>query len=129
MLLLHQRINCKETALNSRREKRTLQAWFILILVAAGVCMTAAILVQSIWAMLLVWSLVALDLYWFYTRYHKKVKPKYPMAPPDAKAVDAYFPRTNIPRPIYEDVRRMHEEKQKLEKVRKLRMQRRRKKH
>jgi len=109
--------------------KRTLQAWFILQLVAAGVIMTAAIVLQSIGLMLLAWSMVAFDLYWFYTRYHKKVKPKYPMAPPDAKPVDVYFPRTDIPRPIHEDVRRMHEEKQTLEKVRKLRMHRRRKKH
>lgn len=103
--------------------------WFILILVAAGVTMTAAILVQSVWATLIVWALIAFDLYWFYTKYFKKVKPRYPMAPPDAKPVDAYFPRTNIPRPIHEDARRMHEEEQELEKVRRLRVHRRRKKH
>ena len=46
--------------------------------------MTAAILVQSVWATLIVWALIAFDLYWFYTKYFKKVKPRYPMAPPDA---------------------------------------------
>jgi len=91
--------------------------------------MAAAILVQSFLVMLIVWAMIAFDLYWFYTRYYKRVKPRYPMAPPDAKPVDAYFPRTGIPRPIHEDARRLHEEKQKLDRIRKLRTQRRRKKH
>jgi len=37
-------------------------------------------------------------------RYNKKVEPKYPMVPPTLEQ-DVYFPRTNIPRPIHEDVR------------------------
>jgi hypothetical protein len=35
----------------------------------------------------------------------KGQKPKYPMVPPEGQP-DIYSPRTNIPRPIYEDVRR-----------------------
>jgi len=36
---------------------------------------------------------------------YKKEKAKYPLVPPEGR-MDAYFPRTNVPRPIYEDVRR-----------------------
>jgi hypothetical protein len=39
-----------------------------------------------------------------YLRYVKKVKPKYPLSPPSPEQ-DVYFPRTNIPRPIYKDHR------------------------
>jgi hypothetical protein len=40
--------------------------------------------------------------YFLYLRFVKKVKPKYPLSPPDLEQ-DVYFPRTNIPRPIYKD--------------------------
>lgn len=99
-----------------------------MILVVAGVAIAGAIVLQSFLVMLIASAAIAFDLYWFYVRYYKRVKPKYPMASPDAKPVDAYFPRTNIPRPLHEDPRRIHEEKHKLDKIRKLRMQRRRKK-
>ena len=42
------------------------------------------------------------------------------MAPPEGK-MDIYFPRTNIPRPIHEDFRRMQEKKRKLDKIKKMR--------
>ncbi len=44
-------------------------------------------------------------LYWF---VYKRVEPKYPMVPPEGR-MDVYFPRTRIPRPIHEDVRRYPE--------------------
>ncbi len=40
--------------------------------------------------------------YFLYLKYVKKVKPKYPLSPPSPEQ-DVYFPRTNIPRPIYKD--------------------------
>ena len=83
--------------------------------------MTAAILIQNILAVLIAWAMVAFDLYWFYTRHHKKIKPKYPMAPPDAEPVDAYFPRTNIPRPIHADAIKIHEKQRKLQQIKKMR--------
>jgi hypothetical protein len=43
--------------------------------------------------------------YFVYHFVQKREKPKYPMVPPEGRA-DIYYPRTNIPRPIYEDVRR-----------------------
>jgi hypothetical protein len=36
---------------------------------------------------------------------YKRAKPKYPIVPPEGRT-DIYFPRTDIPRPIHEDVRR-----------------------
>lgn len=42
--------------------------------------------------------------YYLYLRYFKGVKPKYPLASP-VKDQDIYFPRTDIPRPIYQDYR------------------------
>jgi hypothetical protein len=50
-------------------------------------------------------------LVYFYFLYHfvyKRKKPKYPLVPPEGR-MDAYFPRTNIPRPIYEDMQRYPE--------------------
>jgi len=43
-----------------------------------------------------------------YKHVYKGEKPKYPLVPPKGRA-DVYFPRTDIPRPIYEDVRRYPE--------------------
>lgn len=46
--------------------------------------------------------------YLLYHFVYKKAKPKYPMVPPEGR-MDIYYPRTNIPRPIYEDVQRYPE--------------------
>ena len=43
--------------------------------------------------------------YLVYTATYLRVKRKYPLVPPEGRP-DIYFPRTNIPRPIYEDARR-----------------------
>lgn len=39
-----------------------------------------------------------------YNRFIRGRKPKYPLSPP-GREWDPYFPRSNIPRPIHEDVR------------------------
>lgn len=56
---------------------------------------------------------------WFYVRYYKKKKPRYPIVPPEGKS-DIYS-RANIPRPIYEDFRRMQEKKKRFAKLNRLR--------
>lgn len=43
--------------------------------------------------------------YLLYHSIYKGAKTKYPIVPPEGRT-DIYFPRTNIPRPIHEDVRR-----------------------
>jgi len=44
-------------------------------------------------------------IYLVYTATYLRLKRKYPMASPEGQP-DFYYPRTNIPRPIYEDVQR-----------------------
>ena len=41
------------------------------------------------------------------------------MVPPEGRG-DVYLPRTDIPRPIHEDFRRIEEKKRRLEKIRKM---------
>lgn len=43
--------------------------------------------------------------YFLYRFVYKGAKPKYPIVPPEGRT-DIYFPRTNIARPVHEDVRR-----------------------
>jgi hypothetical protein len=43
--------------------------------------------------------------YLVYTATYLKLKRKYPLVQPEGQP-DIYFPRSNIPRPIYEDVQR-----------------------
>jgi hypothetical protein len=56
----------------------------------------------------LVFGCFLVYLYFLYRFVYKKEKPKYPLVPPEGR-MDAYFPRTNVPRPIYEDVQRYPE--------------------
>ncbi|MGQ9641018.1 MAG: hypothetical protein ACUVUF_02670 [Candidatus Bathycorpusculaceae bacterium] len=54
---------------------------------------------------------VSFFLIYCYLDYHfvyKKMKAKYPLVPPEGR-MDVYFPRTNIPRPIHEDMQRYPE--------------------
>jgi hypothetical protein len=46
--------------------------------------------------------------YLLYHFVYKREKPRYPMVPPQGQ-MDIYYPRTNIPRPIYEDLQRYPE--------------------
>lgn len=53
------------------------------------------------------WSIIYLGVflaycYFLYYFVYKRAKTKYPIVPPEGR-MDAYFPRTDIPRPIYED--------------------------
>jgi hypothetical protein len=48
-------------------------------------------------------SIYAVGVLYLYKRFIKGVKSRYPLAFPGEP--DAYFPRFNIPRPIYLDVR------------------------
>jgi hypothetical protein len=43
--------------------------------------------------------------YLLYRFVHKAGRPRYPIVPPEGRT-DIYFPRTDIPRPVHEDVRR-----------------------
>lgn len=105
----------------SRKEKRTLKIWFVIILLGGSLGLATAIFLQYFWAIIVVSAVIAFDLYWFYVRYHKKTKPRYPLVPPE-RAVDAYFPRTDIPRPIYADAIKMREKQKTFAKIKKMRL-------
>jgi hypothetical protein len=103
----------------TRGEKRILKVWFALILIISVFGLASAILVQNIWMVVVVFVVMGVDVYWFYLRYYRHRRPRYPLVPPEGKG-DVYLPRTNVPRPIYEDYRRMKEKKRKFDKLRKM---------
>jgi hypothetical protein len=84
-------------------------------LFTGGIVVAIGVLIQGPPAVLLGSEIIALGLYWFYVRIHRQRKPVHPFGPPDGKP-DIYFPRSDIPRPLYEDMRRMLEEKRRLSK-------------
>ncbi|MBX5320574.1 MAG: hypothetical protein ACQXXG_01120 [Candidatus Bathyarchaeia archaeon] len=118
----------------SKREKlkRKTKFW---IYMTVGTCTFTPFFIASV--MVGIFVLAATQIAWFlvfcYLNYrfvYKKEKAKYPLAPPEGR-MDVYFPRTNIPRPIYEDVRKYPEafgkRKKSVEKTRKRRKSKRQK--
>jgi len=84
--------------------------WLFFLL---GLCIYIPFLLFSIMVQL---SLAAISFlvcflvycYFLYRFVYKRAEPKYPLVPPEGR-MDIYFPRTRIPRPIHEDVRRYPE--------------------
>ena len=89
------------------------------IFVVEGLLLVGGILVQSIWMCVIAAGTIAFTLYFFYVRLYQKKEVRYPMAPLEGKT-DIYFPRTNIPRPIHADMRRMQEKKRRFAKLKKI---------
>jgi hypothetical protein len=58
--------------------------------------------------------------YFYYITHFRKEKLRYPLVPPEGKG-DVYLPRTDIPRPIHEDMRHAREQRRKFAKLDKLR--------
>jgi hypothetical protein len=102
-----------------RRERRILDFWMILILLANSFALAALILVGSAFAVIAVLSVVAVDAYWYYARRVRRRRPRYPLVPPEGRG-DAYFPRTSIPRPVVEEFREMDEKRRRLARLRKM---------
>jgi hypothetical protein len=80
------------------------------LLLLLGICVYVPFVLFSITLQLFlgVFFFSVCFLFYCYAVYHfvwKRAKPKYPMVPPEGR-MDVYFPRTNIPRPVYEDVQR-----------------------
>jgi len=86
--------------------------------VVEGLLLVSGILVQSIWMCVIAAGTIAFTLYFFYVRLYQKKEARYPMVPLEGKT-DIYFPRTNIPRPIHADMRRMQEKKRRFAKLKK----------
>ena len=89
-----------------------------IIFVVEGLWLLIGVLVQSIWTSVITFGVIAFTIYFLYVRLYQKKEAKYPIVPLEGKT-DIYFPRTNIPRPVYADFRNMQEKKQKLEKMKK----------
>lgn len=65
----------------------------------------ATLLISSEYLIAVIYTGIYLFIsYYLYVRYIKGSGPRYPLASPDPEK-DIYFPRTNIPRPIYRDFR------------------------
>lgn len=90
----------------------------LIIFVVEGLWLLIGLLVQSAWTSVITLGVIAFTIYFLYVRLYQKKEAKYPIVPPEGKT-DIYFPRTNIPRPVYADFRNMQEKKQKLEKMKK----------
>lgn len=100
-------------------KKRVVQIGTALILIANGFAIASAIILREIWFVAVVLGIVAFDIYLYYFMLRRKREPRYPLVPPEGKG-DVYLPRTDIPRPIHADVRRMREKKRRFEKIEKL---------
>ena len=88
------------------------------IFVVEGLFLFSGLLIQSIWMCMTSLGIIAFTLYYFYIRLYQKKEAKYPVVPPEGKT-DIYFPRTDIPRPVHADFRKIKEKKQMLEKIKK----------
>lgn len=115
----------------SKGKKRVLQFGIAFIFVAnlfgLASAIVSAIFLPSIWSYLVVLGVIAFDLYFCYVRLYEKKKARYPMVPPEGRQ-DIYFPRTDIPRPIHADARKMWEKKKRLAKIEKMRRKKSKKK-
>ena len=103
----------------SRGKRRVLHIGIALALVADGFALASAILVHNIWLVAICLGGIAIGLYGLYVIFYQKKEPRYPLVPPEGKG-DIYLPRTNIPRPIHEDFRRMKDKKRRFEKIKKM---------
>lgn len=88
------------------------------IFVVEGLWLLVGVLTQSVWTCVITSGIIAFTIYFLYVRLYQKKKARYPIVPPEGK-MDIYFPRTNIPRPVHADFRRMQEKRQKLAKIKK----------
>ena len=80
---------------------------------AQALAVAIAILLQNVWAGAVVSFAIAFNVYFCHVRLCKKKEAQHPLVPPQGK-VDIYFPRTDIPRPIREDFRKVQEKKRRL---------------
>jgi len=79
------------------------------ILLLFGICAFTPYLYFTFVAQNYLWSIIYSVIFFTYSYFlyhvvYKKAKTKYPIVPPEGRMEDAYFPRTRIPRPLYEDV-------------------------
>jgi len=92
-----------------------------LVLIMDAIVLVVALPLQPVLAYVVVMPIFAMEfIYFYYVRHFRKEKLRYPLVPPEGKG-DVYFPRTKIPRPIHEDMRRAREQRRKFAELDKLR--------
>jgi len=64
-------------------------------------------------------GLAIFSLYMILNQIKNRKKVRYPLVPPEGR-LDTYVPRTNIPRPIIEDFRKIEEKKRKFANLRRM---------
>ena len=92
--------------------------WSLIILSTVPFYVLDAIETNSIWyifSALGSTSLWAIGQAVLYKQYYVGVKPRYPLGVADQD--DIYFPRFNIPRPLYLDERKRRERDEKMKKI------------
>ena len=90
------------------------------VVAAAGLALAVAVLLQSALLFLICLTIAVSTAYFLFIRLYQKRRTQYPIVPPEGK-MDIYFPRTNIPRPIHEDLRKTQKKRRQLTKIEKLR--------
>jgi len=101
------------------RQKRYVRFALAVVFISYGIVLASAILLRDVWAVAIVLGGIGFTLYLFYIWRQQKRQPQYPLVPPEGRG-DIYLPRTDIPRPIYEDFRKMQEKKRKFQKLKKM---------
>jgi len=93
----------------------------ILASLATGLALAALVLLQSLLGIIIAMGGIALGVFSLilYIRSAHKKAMQYPLVPPEGKP-DIYLPRTDIPRPVIADFRKLEEKKRKFARIRKL---------
>ena len=93
----------------------------ILFFAANGLALAVLVLLRSFWGVIITLGGIAFGIYslFLYVRSVCRRRVRYPLVPPEGKP-DMYVPRTNIPRPVIEDFRKIEEKRRKFAKIRKL---------
>jgi len=91
----------------------------ILIIVADVLVFTSTLIMRDIGgiALSLALTIFCLGSYFYVSKRKKKIR--YPLVPPEGRG-DIYSPRTDIPRPIIEDFRKIEEKKRKFARINKM---------
>jgi len=81
------------------------------VLLLFGICAFTPYFYFTFVAQNYLWSIIYSVIFFTYCYFlyhvvYKRAKTKYPIVPPEGRMDDAYFPRTKIPRPLYEDLQR-----------------------
>jgi len=99
--------------------KTTLYIAIVIVILVYTLALAGAIVIQNFWMLAVTTGLAIFSLYVISNQIKNRRKVRYPLVPPEGKS-DMYVPRTNIPRPVIEDFRKVEEKKKKFAKLRRM---------